>query len=150
MESFSKLIKNKVKISLTLKFAREITKTQLIEAFNDAFKDCDKVIVQSFKDTLSTCLGDGNIKKNEQILFSWLDDNSIAMFGNNVEDNSILLGNSKELNLDKITLNAKTIDLNCNNFKLKCDKIDNKNIENINLELETLKNRIINLEKRCL
>jgi hypothetical protein len=81
---------------------------------------------------------------------SCTNDNSIAMFGNNVENNSILMGNSKELNLDKITLNAKTIDLNCNNFKLKCEKMDNKSIENIHLELETLKNRIITLEKRCL
>mmetsp|Transcript_25395 Transcript_25395/g.34941 ORF Transcript_25395/g.34941 Transcript_25395/m.34941 type:complete len:243 (-) Transcript_25395:1133-1861(-) len=69
-----------VKVSATIKFMREITQQQLLDAFNEAFKDCGADSVQAFKDTLSKSLGPGNLKKDETITFYWLPKGTLAMF----------------------------------------------------------------------
>ena len=75
-------------------------------------------------------------------------DNSMAIFSNNTEENSVLIGNNKDLNLQKVSINAKLIDLNCHELRMKCNILDNKVIENMSHDIEILKNKVLTLEKK--
>lgn len=74
-------VKNNIsvpKVSTTLKFVRNVTTTQVVEAFNDAFKGCNPSSVTNFKSVLKSCIGENGMKAGESITFFWLKDGGLV------------------------------------------------------------------------
>jgi len=67
------------KASVTLKFVRSVGASQVVEAFNDAFKDCDPIDVAIFKEALRKSIGENGMKVNEEVTFYWVNDNELVV-----------------------------------------------------------------------
>ena len=74
--------KNEIKICLTLRFQRSVTKAQFIEAFNDAFAGCNQTSVDIFKESLGKIVDDTGVKQGEEIFFYWLDNGDFTVSRN--------------------------------------------------------------------
>ena len=71
--------KNDVKVAATITFVREITQQQLLDAFDEAFRGCERTSIDQFKASLRSCLGDGNLKKDGTISFYWQPEGKLLM-----------------------------------------------------------------------
>ena len=58
-------------IAVNLKFVRSVTTHQIVEAFNDSFRDCNPISVQHFKTALNLSLGADGMKQGEEVIFVW-------------------------------------------------------------------------------
>lgn len=75
---------NDVRIALTLRFVRGVTKTQFLDAFNDAFAGCNQANVDTFKNSLGKIVDDSGVKQGEEIYFYWLDNGDFTVSRNGV------------------------------------------------------------------
>jgi len=60
------------RVSTRLKFVRQVTTAQVVEAFNEAFQGCNAEAVSNFKTILSSSIGSNGMKVGEEITFYWL------------------------------------------------------------------------------
>ena len=59
-------------VSANLRFVRAVGKAQIVEAFSDAFKNCDPLAISFFKDALSGAIPSENgLKINDEFRFNW-------------------------------------------------------------------------------
>jgi len=76
--------KNEIKICLTLHFKRAITKSQFLDAFNEAFAGCNPISVDIFKKSLGKIVDESGVKQDEEIFFYWLDNGDFTVSRNGV------------------------------------------------------------------
>ncbi len=74
--------KNDVKICLSLKFMRTITKVQFLDAFNEAFAGCNPAHIETFKTSLGQVVDDTGVKQGEEIFFYWLNNGDFTVARN--------------------------------------------------------------------
>ena len=67
------------KSSISLKFVRNVTTAQIVEAFNDSFKDLDPVEVSKFKEALQKSVGENGMKNGEIVAFFWLNGGGLCI-----------------------------------------------------------------------
>lgn len=89
------------KASVTLKFVRSVGASQVVEAFNDAFKDCDVNDVAKFKEALRNSIGEAGMKVNEEVTFYWVNDNELV----------VLKSGNPEQRLQSTQLSARLLDV---------------------------------------
>lgn len=65
-------------VSTNLRFVRQVTTAQVVEAFNDAFVGCNADSVGKFKSILRESIGENGMKVGEEIMFFWLKDGGLA------------------------------------------------------------------------
>ena len=58
-------------VAINSKFVRDVSKSKIVESFNEAFKGCDPNAVASLKGTLGEVLGDSGMAKGEEFQFYW-------------------------------------------------------------------------------
>eukprot|EP01038_Epipyxis_sp_PR26KG_P006553 gene6553-9002_t len=87
---------NEVKISASLKFVREISKSTLIEAFNSAFEGCSTTSIDTFKSLLSECIDHTGVKVGDEINYYWFENGDLVVY---VNDKSSRRVRSEEINL---------------------------------------------------
>ncbi len=75
---------NDVRIGLTLRFVRSVTKTQFLDAFNEAFAGCNPTNVETFKKSLGKVIDDSGVKQGEEVYFYWLDNGDFTVSRNGV------------------------------------------------------------------
>jgi hypothetical protein len=75
---------NDVNIALTLRFARNITKDQFIDAFNEAFIGCSPANVEIFKTSLGKIVDHTGVKQGEELYFYWLENGDFTVARNGV------------------------------------------------------------------
>jgi len=76
--------------AVTLKFVRDVTTAQIVEAFNDAFVGLEPKDVELFKAALGASVGDKGINVGEQIGFFWLNSEHLVITKNGVVEQKIL------------------------------------------------------------
>lgn len=81
-------------LSATLKFYRNVTKVQFLNAFDDAFKGCDATAIIDFKKAFSELISD-DVKAQDEFIIYWLDNGSVVVSKNGVIGNTL---SNKELN----------------------------------------------------
>ena len=59
-------------LATRLVFVRDVGQSSIVEAFNDAFKGCDTVVVDKFKKAYGEAVGVDGMKKGESCTFIWL------------------------------------------------------------------------------
>jgi hypothetical protein len=70
------------KVAVALKFVRAVSTSQVVEAFNDAFKGLPADEVAKFKAALAATVGDAGLKVGEEIGFYWLNPNGLVITKN--------------------------------------------------------------------
>ena len=58
-------------VAISSKFVRDVSKSKIVESFNEAFKGCDPNAVASLKSTLGEVLGDSGMANGEEFQFYW-------------------------------------------------------------------------------
>lgn len=58
---------NGPKATVSLKFVRDVTTANVVEAFNEAFSGCDANAVTKFKSLLSSVIGKDGVKNGEEV-----------------------------------------------------------------------------------
>ncbi len=58
-------------VAINSKFVRDVSKSKIVESFNEAFKGCDPTAVASLKSTLGDVLGEKGMTKGEEFQFYW-------------------------------------------------------------------------------
>ena len=71
--------RNEANILISLHFMRDVSKQQLLQAFNDAFHGSDIKLVSDFTSALSITAGPEGMKTREELFFCWLDTGELAM-----------------------------------------------------------------------
>jgi hypothetical protein len=64
--------------NVILKFVREVTKSQVVEAFNDAFVGLAADEINGFKAELALNVGDAGVKVGEEIAFQWINGKRVS------------------------------------------------------------------------
>lgn len=76
--------KHDVKIGLTLRFVRSVTKSQFLDAFNEAFVGCKPANIVTFKNSLGKIVDESGVKSGEEIHFYWLDNGDFTVSRNGI------------------------------------------------------------------
>jgi hypothetical protein len=58
---------------------RAVTKAQVVEAFNDAFKGLEAGEVSGFKEALGKAVSDQGLKVGEEMTYYWLDSGELVI-----------------------------------------------------------------------
>lgn len=64
---------------ISLKFVRNVTTSQIVEAFNDSFKDLDPAEVAKFKAALTKSVGEHGMKNGEVVGFFWMNGGGLCI-----------------------------------------------------------------------
>lgn len=70
--------------AVILKFVRNVTTNQIVEAFNDAFVGCDQASIDQFKNLLRDSIGLDGMPKGNEIVFCWLQGGGLAVSKNGI------------------------------------------------------------------
>jgi hypothetical protein len=65
--------------TVTLRFVRNVTKAQVVDAFNEAFAGLDVNEIAGFKSELARNVGDDGCKVGEEIVFNWIGGGGLAI-----------------------------------------------------------------------
>jgi hypothetical protein len=88
-----KLTKNdllgETSMKTTLRFVRAVDTGKVVEAFNDAFGDVDKVVVDEFKSSFRLALGASGVKKGDEVIFNWVNGKGIVISVNGVMKSTV-------------------------------------------------------------
>ena len=76
------------KAAAVLKFVRNVTKQQFVDAFDDVFKDCNREGYLNLKNAIGSSIGD-NIKTGDEITFYWVGTDKIIVYMNGVKGGSV-------------------------------------------------------------
>jgi hypothetical protein len=77
---------NEAKVSATLRFVRPVSTSQLIDAFNEAFKGCKQESIDVFKKSLKESINVNGVKKGDEIVFYWLQQNLVIAVNGEVKN----------------------------------------------------------------
>jgi hypothetical protein len=58
-------------VAISSKFVMDVSKSKVVESFDEAFKGCNPSAVASLKSTLGDVLGDSGMAKGEEFQFYW-------------------------------------------------------------------------------
>lgn len=65
--------------TVTLKFVRNVTKPQVVDAFNEAFAGLEASEIAGFKNELARNVGEDGCKVGEEIVFQWIGGGGLAI-----------------------------------------------------------------------
>lgn len=97
-------------VTVTLKFVRNVSKPQVVDAFNEAFAGLSEDEIAGFKDALARNVGDNGMKVGEEIVFQWIGGGGLCITrgGSAVVDNgSCFRGDGIEKRLLEVYVDKK-------------------------------------------
>ena len=84
MRSCKHKLATEVTVSATLRFCRQVTKDQFLNAFDEAFKGCSPDAVAEFRSTMGSAMSTGVVAKGDDVSLFWLDNGEMAFALNGV------------------------------------------------------------------
>jgi Chalcone isomerase-like len=95
--------------AVTLRFVRGVSKTQVVDAFNDAFKGCDKEAVEDFRAALAGALPDAGLKVGQEFTFVWAKNGHLKVLKEAYVSKSVTSTEVSKRLLDVYVNPAKTV-----------------------------------------
>lgn len=91
---------------ITLNFVRTVTKSQVVDAFNEAFEGLPAAEIEKFRKTLADTVGDAGMKAGEQVVFTWLSGGGL-MISTTADNASCISSPALEQRLLEVYLDPK-------------------------------------------
>eukprot|EP01041_Mallomonas_annulata_P014525 gene14525-30917_t len=88
-EDVAKKGTNLPKILITLRFVRDVSMKQIVQAFVDAFNECNKKDSDAFTTALVEAMGDSGMKAGEELSYCWLEKGGLILARNGEQKNTI-------------------------------------------------------------
>ncbi len=103
------LIKNECPVIIKLKFVRDLSYEKLMNAFNEAFIGLPEDEIELFKRHFINIIGKSGVEENDEIHFSWINNDSLILSKNEKSSEILLLPNIVPRLLDVYLHPDKTV-----------------------------------------